>query len=250
MRKVFISYARAEDVHLSSVATVSLASYKVSWDKTSTRSPSLTFLHEIREAIHAADHVLVIVGPWALRSRYVQQEWQYALSIAKIVIPVLRLDTMHSLPPELAILQAGNFQSESFEAEFPRLLDDLRAEPPRLGQLYGDVPEPPAHYRPRPSVMSELAMRVTRDLHKPVGGTPGNGAPWDGGLGKTVTAASYARMTGGRRIFSDGIVWLSFETAPTPLAVLQMTGNALAPDVTRYGDNRSAMTYLREALAE
>ena len=49
-----------------------------------------TFLQELRDAIHDAERVLLVVGPEALKSDYVQLEWQHALLYSRAVMPLLR----------------------------------------------------------------------------------------------------------------------------------------------------------------
>ena len=55
-------------------------------------SRSLTFHQEIRDAIAARERLVLVVGPKAVTSDYVRQEWQFALREAdKVVTPILRL---------------------------------------------------------------------------------------------------------------------------------------------------------------
>jgi hypothetical protein len=84
---IFLSYARDDDEDFVKRlhATLTEEGFSVWWDRVSMPGRSLTFLHEIREAIDGVDRVLVIVGPAAVRSDYVRAEWQYALTAEKVV---------------------------------------------------------------------------------------------------------------------------------------------------------------------
>ena len=72
--------------------------FTVWWDRVSMPSRALTFMQEIRDAIHNAERLLLIVGPKALSSDYVRAEWQHALADNKVVIPVLRLGGYDEFP--------------------------------------------------------------------------------------------------------------------------------------------------------
>jgi len=59
------------------------------WRRRSSRA--LTFLQEIRDAIHGPNRMVVVIGPKAVTSDYVRAEWQYALVEDKAVAHILRL---------------------------------------------------------------------------------------------------------------------------------------------------------------
>ena len=100
---IFLSYARGDDDAFVEQLYHDLADegFDVWWDKTCLPSRSLTFHQEIRDAINARDRMLVVLGPKALRSEYVREEWQYALATEKIVTPIRRAETHNSVPPEM-----------------------------------------------------------------------------------------------------------------------------------------------------
>jgi MTH538 TIR-like domain (DUF1863) len=47
----------------------------------------LTFLQKIRDAIHGADRMIVVIGPKAVTSDYVRAEWQ---PVASFIVPARR----------------------------------------------------------------------------------------------------------------------------------------------------------------
>src|SRR3954447_17206296 len=100
---VFLSYARADDERFVAELRQRLMSegIRVWWDRADMPSRALTFLQEIRDAIAAAERVILVAGPAALASEYVRAEWQYALALSKPVIPVLRAGEMEVLPADV-----------------------------------------------------------------------------------------------------------------------------------------------------
>ena len=59
------------------------------------------FNQEIRDAVDGTDRMIVVLGPAALASPSVRAEWQYALNVCKIVIPVLRQGANELVPDPL-----------------------------------------------------------------------------------------------------------------------------------------------------
>ena len=80
MTSVFLSYARADDEPFIRrlCDDLTTAGFTVWFEREDLRSRGLTFHHEIREAITKCDRLVLIVGPKAVASEYVRQEWQYA----------------------------------------------------------------------------------------------------------------------------------------------------------------------------
>jgi hypothetical protein len=70
-----------------------VAGFDVWFDRVAMPSRLLTFHQEIRDAITACDRLVLVVGPNAVTSRYVKQEWRFAYYKAvKCVNPIVRLD--------------------------------------------------------------------------------------------------------------------------------------------------------------
>jgi len=93
MTSIFLSYARADDEAFARRLHDDLTArgFDVWFDREDMPSRALTFLHEIREAIHERDRLVLVVGPAAVTSDYVEAEWREALELGKPVNPVLRL---------------------------------------------------------------------------------------------------------------------------------------------------------------
>jgi len=223
---LFLSYARGDDEPFARQLYDELvaAGHRVWFDRECMPSRALTFLKEIREAIRAADRLVVVIGPRCIASDYCRAEWQAALAESKPVTPVLRLGLHEMLPPELRGFHSPDLSTRADPAAgLDDLLRVLRDPPPPLGPLLGGVPDVPPHFQPRPDALSALAARVLIDERDPVT-LPGpervtvlHGM---GGLGKSVIAAAFARSTTTRRSYADGVVWLPCSETTPALALM------------------------------
>src|SRR5436190_13708430 len=114
MTNIFLSYARGDDVQPFDPATsfvarlsrdLTAAGFDVWFDRDDMPSRSLTFHQEIRDAIAARERLVLLIGPKAVTSEYVRQEWQFAWREAdKVVTPILRLGDYPLVPGELKLL--------------------------------------------------------------------------------------------------------------------------------------------------
>jgi tetratricopeptide (TPR) repeat protein len=212
--KVFLSYGRDDDRSVIDQLAHELENHFEVWrDEASMPSRGRSYMHEIRSAIQRADRVVLAIGPAALRSDNVRMEWQYALSIGRVVVPVWLSRDFRVLPPELKNLHTIRLDEDGSTA----LVRVLRDDPPLLGQLH-DVPQVPPHYRPRTDVLSRLASVVLFDHAHPIvigsdqRRTVVRGM---GGSGKTVIAAAFARSSSARHTFVDGVFWFNERSGTT-----------------------------------
>ena len=241
MPGTFISYARDDDEAFVLELYKRLRKKKVTvwWDREKMESRGRTFLQEIRDAIAACERVVLVVGPRAIASDYVRVEWQFALEMCKVVVPILRLgntidvprelakDDYLLLPGELAKLHCPDFRDDrKFEAALAGLTRILRATIPALAPLHG-VEALPAHFLPRPEAIAALARTVLEDTVAPTVITSAKqtaALQGMGGVGKSVLAAAFAHACATRRACGDGIVWLRAGQQPA----LPLLGAALA----------------------
>ena len=154
MTSVFLSYARKDDEPFVRrlCDDLTTAGFKVWFDRDDLRSRGLTFHHELRDAITNCDRVVLIVGPKAVGSEYVRQEWQYAwFDAEKVITPILRLndqtadgqtiDGYSIIPDELKLLHCEDFRDDAqYQVQLQKLIKSLKSPPPLLGQLFGDHP--------------------------------------------------------------------------------------------------------------
>jgi NB-ARC domain/MTH538 TIR-like domain (DUF1863) len=183
-------------------------------------SRSLTFTEEIRNAIHNVDRLIVVIGPKALHSDYVRAEWQVALSEYKPVVTLLRgvppgtADLYSCLPVELRHFHAPSFiPVDGAEPPFPSLAKILSEPVPLPAPIVGNVPELPAHFRPRPDDFTRIFEAVLGELTSTrvlTGTERVTVLSGMGGIGKTVLAASLVHAMRSRpsTFLADGIYWL------------------------------------------
>jgi hypothetical protein len=226
---IFVSYARGDDEpfvrRLSDDLTA--AGFDLWFDRASMPSRQLTFYQEIRDAIAKSDRLLLVVGPQAVRSDYVRQEWRFALESSKCVNPIVRLDSVEDridgyslIPEELALVHAEDFRDDALYTEHKENLVRQLSEPaPPLGKLVA-VPTLPRHFRMHRERLQRLRELLLLDLQKSVvvtGAAARVGLQGMGGIGKSVLANSLARDQEVRRAFPDGIFWIPIGQEPNVL---------------------------------
>jgi len=71
-----------------------------------------------------------------------------------------------------------------------------------------------------------------------------------GGVGKSVTAAAFARATETRRAFTDGVIWITIGQNPDPSSNLLLVGLAFGDEPGNYADLETALVHLPRVLAD
>jgi hypothetical protein len=253
--KLFLSYARADDSGFVSRLYDDLIQlgYEVWWDKMSMPSRALKFLQEIRDAIDDTDRLILVVGIHALESAYVRAEWEYALSICKVVTPILRNGEYEQLPEPLVGFHSIDFRE-------PRLYDDAFQELVRalsvpilpLGKLR-NVPHLPPHFVSRPHYLRTLIGQVMADLNQPTVMTDAQRITviqGMGGIGKSVLATAFALICESRRAFKDGIVWINIGQKPNLLTAMQLIGKMFDDELHHYTEIAKARLRLTDLLGD
>jgi WD40 repeat protein len=220
-RKLFLSYARSDDEPFVArlYSRLQAEGFDVWYDRESMPNRGLSFTQEVRDAIDRCERLVLVAGPIALSSPYVKSEWQHALLFGRSVITILRLGTLEDLPKELQLHHIPDFRDpHSFDEVFSQLLRQLKDEPAEWGPLLTPVPTLPLPYLPRGDDLDMLTRCVLPDVTGPavVSGTAQTtaiaGLP---GIGKSMLAVAFARLSQVRRTFQDGIVWLTLgQTRP------------------------------------
>lgn len=272
--KIFLSYARGDDVQPYDPATswvhrlasdLKAAGFDVWFDRLSLPSRGLTFHQEIRDAVAACDRLLLVVGPKAASSEYVQQEWQFAwFEAEKVVTPILRKGDYPLAIPELALLHAEDFRDDSqYAVHLKELIRILNDPAPKLGKLIG-VPSLPAHYLSRTDRLIPLrdAVRSGLDTAAPFGGAAARqqfhgiagtskhvGVHGMGGIGKSVLANLLAHDREIRKAFPDGIVWVGLGSVPILADLMRRVHKDLGGDGA-FATEHEAKLKLKELLAD
>ena len=230
--RVFLCYARDDDEPFVKRLYEDLTAngFDVWWDRVSMPSRQLTFHQEIADAIRAHDRFVFVVGPAAVRSRYVRQEWRWALELDKPVNPIVRLDGVRAdggkrdgydlIPEQLKLIHSEDFRDDAqYDTHLANLVSQLSDPEPPLGKLVG-VPSLPAHFLARADRLRALKDAVLVDLQKPVvitGAAARVGIQGMGGIGKSVLAAALARDRDVRRSYPDGVIWVTVGAQPNLL---------------------------------
>lgn len=260
--KLFISYARADDTQFVSELVAALRSQEAAallgeevqvwWDSAEMPSRGRTFLQELRDAIEAADRVIVVYGPAFATSLYCAAELEHAELFAKGIVTVMRGGEWPSLPPSLRHLHAVAARAPLQPSDvLPELLRLLRQEVALLGPLLNDVPALAPHLIPRGQDLLRLKSAVLADIERPTVITAASsviGLHGMGGIGKSALAAAFCRMVEVRRAFPGGIVWVAVGEQMQPIDAL----HAIAAVVPRKpeSEGNSGTTALQARLAE
>ncbi|MHB8626803.1 MAG: NB-ARC domain-containing protein [Aggregatilineales bacterium] len=251
---IFLSYARDDDEAFTKKLYESLTKggFTVWWDRVSMPSRALTFLQEIRDAIDAADRLILVIGPKAVTSEYVRAEWQYALAICKTINPVLRLGNYGQIP-EVALLETPDFgHDDDYDKALSRLLSHLNEPVLDLSPLY-DVPALPPNFLVRNKDIKALTSKVLADAQKPLVITSAyKSIVLEGmsGIGKSVLASAFAHSCDARQSFRDGIIWLPIGKTSEVLQALQVIGDIFFENINRYQSLSAASNRLSEVLSK
>ncbi len=138
MPKLFISYSRADADFARRVATDLARSGAEVWIDVDDIPPGMNWSSAIQQGLDACEIMLLVITPDAMKSRNVEDEWQYFRDEKKPIIPLLLRPTM-PIHFQLRRLQYVDFNAQDYEAAFgqlrTRLLetdlpDEVEAEPP------------------------------------------------------------------------------------------------------------------------
>ena len=203
--------------------------------------------------MRSRDRLLVILGPAAVRSDYVRAEWQAALVDGKVVTPVLRLGDYGLVPPGVErICTAQTFKPTGPPSRRCRSCSGSSAIPSRRSPRSGvPCPRCQAHFQPRPDDLSALAGALLYDVEHPAvveGPLRTTVLHGMGGVGKTVLASAFARSSSARRVFGDGIIWMTATPSMPALEIVRSVLLLTGSPIHRDADMAQAVTALRSWL--
>jgi len=254
--KLFLSYARSDDEPFVKRLYEGLVAegFDVWWDRVSMPNRGIPFLQEIQDAIVTADRLLLVYGPAAKMSVYVNQEWEYALSICTPVLPVVRIGEFEALPDLLQAIDARDFRKdEQFSSELAILVKQLKTSVAPLAKLVG-VPSLPPNFQWRPVYLRSIKESLLANTRNPATGNLSKrfvGVQGMGGIGKSVLASAIAHDCDVRRRFPDGIFWVSLGQKPNLIARQSDLCRELGYEGQRpFEDVKSGVSRLSNLLAD
>jgi len=259
---LFLSYARADDHEEYDDPSKSFLrrlyddltarGYDVWWDRKKMPSRSLSFLKEIEYAINACDRLLLIIGPNALTSPYVQAEWQHAYNSCKPVIPLLREGKYDDVPAELHTFHTLDFCKDT---HYANRLDDLLGvldQEARLAKQH-QVPVLPLFYVDRQNDIEQGIQHIRADLEDPTNLTNTQllvTLHGMGGAGKSTVAAALAQDCRSRRTYPDGVFWLDMGKEPDLPLAMSHIGTSLGDSHDEYPTLEHARLRLSSVLED
>lgn len=125
MPNIFLSYARADGKVAATRLRSELerAGFQV-WRDIEDMQGGQVWKDQLRRAIRAVETVIVLLTPAAVASKYVEWEWENALTLEKRVIPLLIVPC--DVPDELKRLHYQNLSTDQdYMLDFAALLQDL-----------------------------------------------------------------------------------------------------------------------------
>ena len=128
--EVFVSYSRKEADFARQLNTALQEAGKNTWFDQESISTGVDFEKEIYKGIDSADNFLFILSPDAVESEYCENEVNYAASLGKRFITILRRKTdPNTMPTALKIIQWLDFSnSAEFEIAFLELVRALEQQ--------------------------------------------------------------------------------------------------------------------------
>lgn len=125
MARIFLSYARADGKTAATRLRSELerAGFEV-WRDIEDMQGGQAWKDQLRKSLRQVDGVIVLLTPAAVSSKYVEWEWENALTLEKRIIPLMILPC--NVPDELKRLHYHNLSTEQdYVLGFAALMRDL-----------------------------------------------------------------------------------------------------------------------------
>ena len=225
VRKIFLSYAWSDDPNFAERIYHDLketdkdnGEFDVWRDVEDMPNRGLAFTEEVKRQIDERHALVLVVGPQAMQSEYVRQEWEYALSHCKPIIPLLRKSLRADGQPDFSdlpgplreVLGVEFHQDNRYFDSLRQLRGLLRGEKDlAVGPFFGTLHQLAPYYIPRNFDIERIDHAVRKGPCQKlivIQGLPGSG--------KSVLATAYAGRCQTRRFFPNGIFWLDIGSEP------------------------------------
>lgn len=258
---IFISYGRGDDdadyenpnkSFLRRLYNDLIADgYRVWWDREHMPARGATFLQEIQDAVTVHDKLVLIVGEYAMDSKYVLAEIEQAQRLCKPIIPLLINGDYSLIPSSLANYHAPDFRETRDYGkainELKRVLEEPQPDPaslynvPRLPRGYIERDEFP---NVRDGVLSDAINPTVTQEEDQIVYIQG-----PGGIGKSTIASAIGRVCEVRRRYPDNIIFITLGKTPI-IAQKQGDIGVIFGDLRdNYQDPDTGKTNLKRILA-
>ncbi len=224
---VFLSYARADDGEDYDDSEKSLMrrlyndlraqGFAVWWDRVSMPSRGLSFSKEIEDAIRQCDRFVLVAGPGAAASDYVQAELKCARELCAPISILLRAGDHSVIPSDISDINAIDIRPPREEAKaLEDLASHLRQDAP-LGKVLGLKRGLPDSFIMRDAPFRQAQAALIADAIAPaVISTPTRATALYGmgGIGKSTLAIRLMQDCAVRRHFPNGVIWVEIGQTP------------------------------------
>jgi len=216
--KIFVSYSRKNrDFAKALYAKLDRMGFTLWRDVHDIEAGADDWWQSIQEAIRECETVILCMSMPALKSSVVADEWYYARTLGKRIIPVIVDEIWEdeevkskkfTIPNWMTRKNWMDFRANTSEvdsvwANFIRTLNE-KYEPKRFINMVGELP--PRFVR-RPDELNQAVQSLVDDNNDAVAMTTAlKGA---GGYGKTTLAKAVARDIRIQGAFDDGILWVT-----------------------------------------
>jgi len=235
---LIVSYSRADEAFVRPLRDdLKRAGFTVWLDRDDMPSRMRGFRQEYVEASVDATRMLLVVSPASMRSPEVTFEWRSALEHCVVIVPALLAGDETQLPTELR-KQSLNVvdvrPSRPYADTLTALVRILREPLIPPGPFLTDVPELPAHFLPRPDDLARVENALLAENRGPtvISSVRRTAALQGmGGVGKSVVAASFARLCETRRRYKDGVAWLRLGREADASRAVAGLARVLSPNI-------------------
>jgi hypothetical protein len=244
--RVFLSYSRKDGLESARRLQAILQAEGLSlYRDLSDLEGGEDWWRQVEAAIKSVEHVVLVLTPRALQSRYVRDEWKLARQEGKAVWPISGPDEL-----DLSRLPRWMVRANRHDIEIPESRDRLilGLKGPAHEKRVPFMADPLPHgFVERPEKFAEIKKKLLDAQGEPVAITAAlRGA---GGFGKTALANALCHDAEIEDAFSDGILRVALGEKPKDLVglvadlIVVLTGER--PDVTHL---EAATTKLAESL--
>jgi hypothetical protein len=127
MKHIFISYSRNDKDFANQLASdLENRDYQI-WIDTADIRAGEKWSTAVQQGLKLGSIMLVIVSPSSIKSRNVEDEWQFYLDQQKSIIPIL-LEPTSELHFQLNRIQRIDFHDQDYETAFDQLCSELQSK--------------------------------------------------------------------------------------------------------------------------